>query len=79
MGLMVFLFLHRHAKMSLSNHDESSSYVDPAEMNNSVPDTASASDGVTPTRLLKWFSIIYFICVIFIFLYQYVEHYIHNM
>uniref|UniRef100_A0A8C2DTQ8 Centromere protein H n=1 Tax=Cyprinus carpio TaxID=7962 RepID=A0A8C2DTQ8_CYPCA len=35
------------------HHDEPSSDVDPAEMSNSLPDTASASDGVTPTRLLK--------------------------
>uniref|UniRef100_A0A8C2FRN3 Centromere protein H n=1 Tax=Cyprinus carpio TaxID=7962 RepID=A0A8C2FRN3_CYPCA len=39
--------------MSLSNHDEPSSDVDPAEINNSVRDTTSASEGVTPTRLLK--------------------------
>lgn len=39
--------------MSLSHHDEPSSDVDPVEMNNSLPHTASASDEVTPTRLLK--------------------------
>ncbi|XP_026125067.1 centromere protein H [Carassius auratus] len=39
--------------MSLSNRDEPSSDTDPAEINNSVPDTAAASEGVTPTRLLK--------------------------
>ncbi len=49
----MFLFLHRYTKMSLSNHDELSSDIDSAEMNFSVPDTASASDAVTPTRLLK--------------------------
>ncbi|ROI46665.1 Centromere protein H [Anabarilius grahami] len=39
--------------MSSSNHDGPSSDSDPAETNNSLPDPSSASDEVTPTRLLK--------------------------
>lgn len=41
-----------HRKMSSSGHDGPSSDTDPAEMN-SLPDPSSASDGVTPTHLLK--------------------------
>ncbi|XP_051524547.1 centromere protein H-like isoform X2 [Myxocyprinus asiaticus] len=39
--------------MSSNIHDEPSSDVDPVAMSNSQPDPSSASDGVTPTRLLK--------------------------